>query len=94
MDRLLTDQEIQKVVDAWVKEDWSVRHIALNRGHWEDIPPIVAKAQDAKTLRAMGKWIEGNCAYHCCGEIEGRVIEDKDMEALRRDEFPEERGEP
>lgn len=42
---LLNDKEIEKAVDNWMNEDWSVRSIQLNRGHWEYIAPVIAQAQ-------------------------------------------------
>ena len=56
--RLLTDEELEKIVDAWVHEDFSVRYIGLNRGHWERVAPTICKAQaeltESDTLKEVG----------------------------------------
>ena len=51
---LLTKAEISTVVQAWVDEDWESRTISLNRGHWEDIAPVIAQEQ----LRNVVKWLD------------------------------------
>ena len=51
---LLTKTEIAAVVKAWVDEDWESRTIRLNRGHWEDIAPVIAQAQ----IRNVVEWME------------------------------------
>lgn len=48
-----------------MNEDWSTRYISLNRGHWEEVVPVIAKAQDAhtasivetETLKKVGGWL-------------------------------------
>lgn len=48
MSELLTPEEGEAAVNEWVNEDWATRYIQLNRGHWEYIVPVIAKAQLAK----------------------------------------------
>ena len=55
----LSDDEIEIVVNQWVNEDWATRYIRLNRGHWEDIAPIVARRAEAEIIRQMVKLVEG-----------------------------------
>ena len=55
----LTDEEIDEAVNDWVNGDWSVRSIQLDRGHWEYVAPVIAKAQLKKVvewLRVSGIW--------------------------------------
>ena len=50
---VIDDEELEIAVNEWVNEDWAVRYIRLNRGHYGDILPIIAKAQlqhDKQTL--------------------------------------------
>ena len=42
---VLSDEEIEKVVNDWIDEDFSVRSIQINRGHWEYTAPVIAQAQ-------------------------------------------------
>ncbi len=63
MDRLLTDEEIQVAVAIWVAEDSSTRSVSLNRGHWEDIAPVIAQAQRQLTLKAVGEWLDDPCPH-------------------------------
>ena len=43
--KVLSDEEIEKVVSDWVNESFSVRSIQLDRGHWEYIAPVIAQSQ-------------------------------------------------
>ena len=47
--RWLTKEETEIAVNKWKNEDWATRYIRLNRGHYEEVLPLIAKAQDAKT---------------------------------------------
>lgn len=44
----MSKAKVQIEIDKWVKEDYPVRGIRLNRGRYEDIIPIVAHAAQAK----------------------------------------------
>ncbi len=55
MDWLLTQAEAEKAVEEWVKEDWATNSIALNRGHWERIVPVLAQAQLRKVTEKLSK---------------------------------------
>lgn len=66
---LLTPEEGERAVDEWTKEDWDTRYISLNRGHWEDIVLVVAKAQLAKSREVCSecrgeKVIHKPCPQH------------------------------
>ena len=69
-DRLLTETETFAAVQAFVDvdEDWATRTIRLNRGRWEDIAPIIAQAQDAKTLRAVGERLRAELGGYLTGD--------------------------
>ncbi|KKK81226.1 hypothetical protein LCGC14_2815610 [marine sediment metagenome] len=49
----LKQEELEIVVGKWVSEDWANRYIRLNRGHYEDILPIVAQAAHDNVLRQV-----------------------------------------
>ncbi len=51
---LLTQEEGEKAVYEWVDKDFSVRFITIERGHWEDIVPVLAQAALAKFIRKGG----------------------------------------
>ena len=57
---LLTDEEMEIAVNIWRNEDWATRYISLNHGHYEDILPVIAKAQLDKALnirvKVVGHW--------------------------------------
>ncbi len=55
---LLTEDEIEKVVDAWIAEDWSLRSVQLDRGHWEYIAPVISKAQQDKDWQTFIQFCE------------------------------------
>jgi len=55
--RILTPERINQEVDQWIQEDWAVRYIRLNRGHWEDIAPIIAEAQAKETCKEIGEML-------------------------------------
>ena len=40
----LKPEEAEEVVQKWMNEDFSVRSIQLDRGHWEYIVPILLQA--------------------------------------------------
>ena len=63
----LSDDEILKVVDEWVNEDWAVRYIRLNRGHWEDIAPIIARKAEREMKRQIMDWGVEQCQEHYTG---------------------------
>jgi len=44
---ILTDEEAEVAVREWADED-PTRAVRLSRGHWEDIVPVISKAQLAK----------------------------------------------
>ena len=50
---LLTQTEGEKAVVDWVKQDWATREISLNRGHWEEIVPILVQAQLRKVVERL-----------------------------------------
>lgn len=50
---LLTEDEINQAVKAWVDEDYSVRSIRLDRGHWEDVASVIAQAQLRKVYQRL-----------------------------------------
>lgn len=56
MSTLLTPEEIKKAVKRWTDKDWAIHTISLNRGHWEDIAPILACAQLAKVIGEIEKF--------------------------------------
>jgi len=89
--RILTPERINQEVGQWVQEDWAVRYIRLNRGHWEDIAPIIAKAQAKETCKEIGevlldKWDE-------LSERDFIVWMDGVIEELVRGEIPEDASE-
>ena len=59
--RLLTDEEIYKVARKAFKDDGHLA-LAVNRGHWEDIAPVIAEAQARVTreefAKEVGAWLE------------------------------------
>lgn len=59
----LTRDETEIVINKWKNQDWATRHISLNRGHWEDITPLVAHASSQKTLQAVIEYFEGTCDH-------------------------------
>jgi len=58
MSELLTPEEGEAAVNEWVNEDWATRYIQLNRGHWEYIVPVIAKAQLAKQGNEEAKTVK------------------------------------
>ena len=54
---LLTDEEMEIAVNKWKNEDWATRHIRLDRGHYEDVLPLIAKAQLKKALQEVEDYI-------------------------------------
>lgn len=42
---LISQEEGEKAVEAYIYEDFAVNEINLSRGHWEDIVHVIAKAQ-------------------------------------------------
>ena len=74
---LLTEEEAKKAVDKWLEEDFPVRAISLNRGHWEDVVFVIAYAQARKLLEWLG--LEG---YKSMG-WEG--FTNKNWQALRKE---------
>jgi len=50
---LLTDEEIQKVVDEAYSKDSLLQHYVESRGRWEYIAPIIAQAQLDKLLKLV-----------------------------------------
>ena len=50
---LLTEEEAKKAVDKWLEEDFPVRAISLNQGHWEDVVFVIAYAQARKLVRDL-----------------------------------------
>ena len=53
---ILSQEEMVIAVNKWKNEDWETRYISLSRGHYEDILPVVAKAQrdaDVKYYEAL-----------------------------------------
>jgi len=53
---ILSEEEMVIAVNKWKNEDWATRYISLSRGHYEDILPVVAKAQrdaDVKYYEAL-----------------------------------------
>lgn len=90
--RLLTGEEIQKVVRNWMSGDFSVRVISLNRGHWEDIAPIIAEAQATltceETLKEVGEWLNDRPrTYPMAGGV-FFLIGDADIKAFLRGKKP------
>ena len=51
-DYLLTEEEIQQVVDAYIDEA-SWHRISLNRGHYEVLLSLIAEAQLAKVYKLL-----------------------------------------
>ena len=58
---LLTGEEMEIAVNKWRNEDWATRYVRLNRGHYEDILPVIAQAQLDKIIRAIDE-----CEYPMC----------------------------
>lgn len=82
-DRLLTPEAAEKAVaDAFAK-DALLQHYVESRGQWEKLLPFTNKAQDIKTLKAVGekleknkKWMEEHHSGHWVGTPEstgGRI---------------------
>ena len=68
---LLTSEEQNSIVEKAMDEDSAV-YIAVNRGHWERITPLLLKAQQALSVKAERE----------------RIIEIvKDLEYFTTDEF-------
>lgn len=57
---LLTEKEMNKVVKDYVREDFPVNSIRLDRGHWEDITLPIAKAQAKKLV----EWLDEKMIRH------------------------------
>ena len=56
-DILLTEEEAKGAVDKWLAEDFSSRVISLSRGNWEQIVPVIARAQAKKLVGWLDrKW--------------------------------------
>mgnify|MGYP001563094513 CR=1 FL=1 len=59
---LLTDEEGEKAVGKWIAQDFSVRCISLGRGNWEQLVPVIARAQLLKVaekiagLQSLKSW--------------------------------------
>lgn len=51
IDRLLNEEEMEKLIMEWAHENWSTRIISLNRGHYEDVLPIIRDAQDKRSFK-------------------------------------------
>ncbi|KKM93460.1 hypothetical protein LCGC14_1208110 [marine sediment metagenome] len=56
--KILDDEKLEAVVDEWCHEDWATRYTSLNRGHYEDILPIVAQAQAKYAMEQVIEWVD------------------------------------
>ncbi len=61
-DTVMSNEQIEKLVQDWVDEDFAVRSVQLDRGHWEYIVSVIAKAQAEISfnagIREVVNWIE------------------------------------
>ncbi len=76
--RLLTDKEIKDAIDTKVEENF-----------FKERPPrygaeqFVAKAQDAKTLKAVGEWLLDGI------DDSGKIVTRQQAEDLKQGRMPE-----
>ena len=91
MNRLLTDEEIEQLGNNYCQDP--MNEFRLGRGHWEDIAPVIAEAQDAKTFKAVAEWLSSRMAMNEFGIMQTN-IDWAEWQAFLRDEFPGERREP
>ena len=68
-DRLLTDEEIEAITEG---------NLCLT---WDEIE-LLKKAQDAKTLKAVEKWLNCHCSVTLHGGLTHYTLIDADVEAL------------
>ncbi len=47
---MLTQEEAAQVVAAYINKDFAVRSISVNRGHWEQLVPVLSLAQARKLV--------------------------------------------
>jgi len=83
--RTLTEGEAIKIVAAWEAEDFSTRFISLNRGHWEQLVPIIAEAQAVLTLKEVGERLLLRATHQHGYPVE---IYRHEVDALLRGEMP------
>ena len=54
--KILSNEQIDQVVERAFKEDYLLEHYVTNRGQWERIAPFIAQAQLKEDKKQVVKW--------------------------------------
>lgn len=71
---LISQEEGEAAVEKYIQQDYSTNIIRMNRGHWEDIVPIIAEAQFAHCQKTMVRLPSETEAIGIMREIDCKTV--------------------
>lgn len=75
---ILTEAALKQIIEDYINQDFAARAISLNRGHYEDLLPLIAEAQHRADVEA----IRGIVNPYICGKDWWKAFEEARKSSL------------